>query len=72
VLARLLSSPEVQVPSLDLAMARACGELCAASGTSDIIDASVVVVARENDDPILTSDVDDLRRLDPSARIERI
>lgn len=72
VLARLFSLPEVQVPSLDLAMARACGELCGASETSDIVDASVVLVARENRDPILTSDVEDLRRLDPSARLERI
>jgi hypothetical protein len=72
VLARLFSSPEVQVHSLDLAMARACGELCAASGTSDIIDASVVLVAREHRDPILTSDVGDLRKLDASARLERV
>ena len=72
VLARLFSSPEVQVHNLDLATARACGELCAASGTSDIIDASVVIVAREHRDPILTSDVGDLRQLDPSARLERV
>lgn len=72
VLARLLASPEVQVPSLDLAMAQASGELCAATGTSDVIDASVVLVAREHGDAIVTSDVEDLRRLDPSARLERI
>lgn len=72
VLARLLSSPEVEVPSLDLALARACGELCAASGTADIVDASVILVAREHGDPIVTSDVEDLRRLDPSARLQRI
>jgi len=72
MLARLFSSPEVEVPSLDLAMAQACGELCAATGTSDVIDASVVLVAREHHDTIVTSDVDDLRRLDPSAKLERI
>jgi hypothetical protein len=72
VLARLFSSPQVELPSLDLAMARACGELCAASGTADVIDASVVVVAREHRHAIVTSDVADLRRLDPSARLERI
>jgi hypothetical protein len=31
-----------------------------------------VLVARENHDPILTSDVEDLRRFDPSAHLERI
>ena len=72
VLARLLSSPEVEVPSLDLALARACGELCAASGTSDIVDASVVPFADAHRDSIVTSDVEDLRRLDPSARLQRI
>lgn len=72
VLARFFALPEVVAPSLDLAMARACGELCAATGTSDVIDASVVLVAREHRDPILTSDVDDLRRLDPTAQLERI
>jgi hypothetical protein len=72
VLGRLLSSPEVESPSLDLAMAKACGELCAASGTSDVVDASVVLVAREHREPIVTSDVEDLRRLDPSARLQRI
>lgn len=72
LLARLFSSPEVEVPPLDLAMARACGELCAARGTADVIDASVVLVAREHRDPIVTSDVEDLRCLDPSARLERI
>jgi hypothetical protein len=72
VLARLFSSPEVEVPSLDLAMAQACGELCAATGTSDVIGASVVLVAREHQDAIVTCDVADLRRLDPSARLERI
>jgi len=60
------------VASLDQSMAQACGELCAATSTSDVIDASVVLVAREHQDTIVTSDVEDLRRLDPSARLERI
>jgi len=72
VLARFFSSPEVDVASLDQSMAQACGELCAATSTSDVIDASVVLVAREHQDAIVTSDLEDLRRLDPSARLERI
>ncbi len=72
VLARFLVTPNVSVEPLDFPLARACGELCAASGTADIIDASVVLLAREHHDVIVTSDVDDLRRLDPSALLERI
>ncbi len=72
VLARFFRSPEVAVESLDLALAQACGELCAASGTADVIDASVVLLARQHGDGIVTSDLTDLRRLDPTVRLQRI
>ena len=72
VLARFLRLPEVEIESLDGDVARACGELCAATRTSDVIDASVVIVARRHGDAIITSDVADIRRLDPSAVIERV
>jgi hypothetical protein len=68
-LARFLRSEEVEIVPLDEQLARSCGELCGAAGTSDIIDASVVILARERQDPIVTSDPSDLRRLDPTARI---
>jgi len=68
-LARFLRSEEVELIPLDEQLARACGELCGATNTSDIIDASVVILARERRDPIVTSDPDDLRRLDPAAQI---
>jgi hypothetical protein len=71
-LARFLRSREVDIVALDGARARACGELCAVTATSDVIDASVVITARAHRDTIVTSDVGDLRRLDPSARLERI
>jgi predicted nucleic acid-binding protein len=68
-LARFLRRDGVEIVPLDAQLARACGELCAATGSSDIVDASVVILARERRDPIVTSDPDDLRRLDPAARI---
>ena len=68
-LARFLRSEEVEVIPLDEELARSCGELCGASNTSDIVDASVVILARERRDVIVTSDPNDLRRLDPAARI---
>ena len=68
-LARFLRSDEVEIAPLDEQLARACGELCGAANSADVIDASVVILARVRQDPIVTSDPDDLRRLDPAAQI---
>jgi predicted nucleic acid-binding protein len=68
-LARFLRSEEVEIVPLDDQLARSCGELCGAAGASDVIDASVAIVARERQDLIVTSDPDDIRRLDPAAQI---
>ena len=66
-LARFLRIDEVEIIPLDEQLARACGELCGATDTADIIDASVVILARERRDHIVTSDMNDLRRLDPTC-----
>jgi len=68
-LARFLRGIEVQVVPLEERLSRAAGELCGASGTADVIDASVVLVARQHRDIIVTGDASDLRRLDPRAAI---
>jgi hypothetical protein len=70
-LVRVVSSDGVAIHSLDAAGASAAGQLCAATSTSDVIDASVVLVARVVDGVTLTSDSDDLRRLDPSIDLVR-
>jgi hypothetical protein len=71
-LARLLASSNVEVEPLDEVRAREAGQLCGLRGTSDVIDASVVLCARARQQRILTSDLDDLRRLDPSAVLLRV
>ena len=68
-LARFLRSEEVEIIPLDEHLARSCGELCGATNSPDVIDASVVIIARKRRDPIVTSDPNDLRRLDPAAPI---
>ena len=68
-LARFLRIDEVEIVPLDQQLARACGELCGATDTADIIDASVVILARERGDRVVTSDPHDLRRLDPTCPI---
>jgi predicted nucleic acid-binding protein len=60
-LSRLLAGCEVR-PFAE-AQARESGRLLAASSTSDVVDASVVIVARERGEVVLTSDPDDLRPL---------
>jgi predicted nucleic acid-binding protein len=68
-LARFLRIDEVEIIPLDEQLARACGELCGATDTRDIIDASVVILARERGDYIVTSDPRDLKRLDPACPV---
>ncbi len=70
-LVRVVSSDGVVIHPLDAASARAAGQLCAATSTSDVIDASVVLVARVVNEVTATSDSDDLRRLDPSIDLVR-
>ncbi len=41
---------------------------CGASGTRDVIDASIVLCARRRGHGVVTSDAGDLRRLDPDLR----
>lgn len=60
-------APDVVV--LDGRTARAAGELCGRAGTADVVDASVVLCALARRDRIVTSDPDDLRRLDPTATL---
>jgi hypothetical protein len=64
-LVRVVASENIVVHPLDGVSARAAGQLCAATATSDIVDSSVVLVARIVDGVTVTSDSDDLRRLDP-------
>ncbi len=65
-LAQLLDSDTVEIVGLDDFGARAAGQLCGASTTSDVIDASVVLCARARRQRIATSDPTDMRRLDPT------
>lgn len=68
-LARLLRQPRTDVVALDRVDATHVGRLLAQSGTRDIADAHVVVCARRAAQSIVTSDPDDLRRLDPEVTL---
>ena len=64
-LSRLLRGCTV-VP-LDATLARTAGTLCGQAGTSDVVDASVVVLAHVMAAPVITGDVHDLRELAGAA-----
>jgi len=68
-LSRLVRQPATDVVSLGRVDATNVGRLLAASGTSDIADAHVVICARRAGQPVVTSDPGDLRRLDPTLRL---
>lgn len=68
-LSRLARQSTTDLVPLDGADASRVGLLLAARRTSDIVDAHVVICARRNAQPIVTSDPDDLAHLDPGARL---
>ena len=71
-LARFLRAAEVQIVPLDEQLSKAAGELCGHTATNDVIDASVVLIARKHRDVIITSDPADLRCLDPSCALTKV
>lgn len=71
-LARFLAAPQLAIEVLDDRRARAAGQLCGSRGTADVIDASVVLAARARGHRIVTSDPEDLRRLDSRCQLIRV
>jgi hypothetical protein len=72
-LAKLLKEDGVEVADLDEDTAKTSGELCGRTATRDVIDASVVVCARgQRRGRVLTSDPDDMRRLDSTLEVQRV
>lgn len=68
-LARLARQPTTDVAPLDRVDAVNVGRLLAASSTTDIADAHVVLCARRRGQQVATSDAADLQRLDPNLEV---
>ncbi len=65
LLSRFLALPFVDVDLLTRKLWQAVGELCGRTGTSDVVDAAVVICARTRGARVVvTSDASDLRKLD--------
>lgn len=71
-LAHLLRQPTTDIVALDRTDAVIVGRMLARSGTTDVIDAHVVLCARRAEQSVVTSDGDDLARLDPTLRLVRV
>ena len=71
-LAKFLRAAGTEFPAMTLPMAKVVGQVCARSGHSDVVDVHVVVEARMSGHDVVTSDPDDLRRVDPTLRIIEI
>lgn len=70
-LVRVLAAENVTIAALDGPEAQGVGQLSAASGTADVADASVVLLARRVGGVAVTSDPDDVRRIDPGVDVVR-
>jgi hypothetical protein len=72
LLARALRSPGLVEAPLDHQDATQAGELLRDSGTADVVDAHVAVIAARLRAPVITSDPDDLSRLNPGLQLIRV
>lgn len=68
-LARLLKSRDIDIAIMTPNVARSVGLLCARTGHNDVIDVHVAMCARERRHAVVTSDPDDLSRIDPGLPI---
>ena len=70
-LARLLKSRDIDIAVMTPNVARSVGLICARSGHGDVIDVHVALCARERSHAVVTSDPDDMLRIDPALRVIR-
>ena len=70
-LARLIGSGVLLVQPLDTEEAQAVGVLCGRAHSHDVVDASVVLLARRYRARVVSSDPADLRKLDSSLDVVR-
>lgn len=71
-LARLLKSRDIDIAIMTPNVARSVGVLCARTGHDDVIDVHVAICARERRHAVVTSDPDDLFRIDPGLLVIRV
>jgi len=66
-LGRLLMSSGIDIAVMTLSVARSVGLMCAEADHHDVVDVHVVLCARQRHHAIVTSDPDDIARVDPTV-----
>ena len=69
LLSRLIRQPGTHLVPLDGPDATRVGILLSRTGTADIVDAHVVVCAQRAEQPVVTTDADDLKRIAPGLQL---
>ena len=69
LVSRLIRQPGTDLIALDGPDATSVGLVLARTGTADIVDAHVVVCAQRAGHAVITSDSNDLRRIDPELEL---
>jgi len=70
-MARLIKSSDVDIALMTLRVARTVGAICATTGHTDVVDVHVALCARDRHHAVVTSDPDDIARIDPTLRLIR-
>jgi hypothetical protein len=68
-LARLLKSRDIDIAIMTPNVARSVGLLCARTGHDDVIDVHVALCAIQRLHVVVTSDPDDMSRIDPGLPV---
>jgi len=71
-LARLIKSSDVDIAIMTLSVARTVGSICATTGHTDVVDVHVALCARDRRHAVVTSDPDDIARIDPMLQLIRV
>lgn len=71
-LARLLNSSGIEFETMSLETARLVGRLCATGGHADVVDVHVALCAQQRNHAVMTSDPDDIERIDPRLPLIRV
>jgi predicted nucleic acid-binding protein len=70
-IAKLLQLQVTSVVALDAKLALRVGARCASTGSTDVVDVSVVLCASDRGHPVVTSDPGDIAAIDPALVLVR-
>lgn len=70
-IAKLLQLKVTSVVALDVTLALRVGATCASTGSTDVVDVSVALCARDRGHSVVTTDPADIAKIDPALTLIR-